>query len=260
MKIISLGAGVQSSVLFLKSCLGEIDKADAAIFADTQGEPEEVYEYLEYLIEIGNKYGIPVYKVSKGDLLQDFLDAKDGKRKRASSIPFHLKENGIKIGLLGRQCTLDYKIMPVRAKVKEIMKSAGLKSVDMLIGISLDEIQRVKPSRVKFITHNYPLIDAGLTRQDCLFWIDKNGFKKPPRSACYYCPFHDNREWRRIKNEMPELWEEAKRLDKYIRHIPGVRADAYLHKSAYPLEEADLEEELNQLDLFNNECEGMCGV
>ena len=42
LRVISLGAGVQSSAMFLMACHGEIAGVDAAIFADTQQEPASV--------------------------------------------------------------------------------------------------------------------------------------------------------------------------------------------------------------------------
>jgi hypothetical protein len=46
--ILNLGAGVQSTALFLMSLDGDLDIVyDAAIFADTGDEPESVYVHLE---------------------------------------------------------------------------------------------------------------------------------------------------------------------------------------------------------------------
>ncbi|NBW19669.1 MAG: hypothetical protein EBR82_68020 [Caulobacteraceae bacterium] len=47
--ILNLGAGVQSTALYLMSLDGEVQKFDAAIFADTQEEPEDVYRHLEWM-------------------------------------------------------------------------------------------------------------------------------------------------------------------------------------------------------------------
>ena len=71
MKIISLGGGVQSSTLLLMSIKGVIDKANFAIFADTQHEPQKTYEYIDYLESICNKSKIPLLKVTKGNLAND---------------------------------------------------------------------------------------------------------------------------------------------------------------------------------------------
>ena len=46
LRILSLGAGVQSSTLALMIEKGEIPMVDAAIFADTQAESKETYEFL----------------------------------------------------------------------------------------------------------------------------------------------------------------------------------------------------------------------
>ena len=47
LRLLSLGAGVQSTTLLLMSLCGELPKLDAAIFADTGWEPARVYEHLE---------------------------------------------------------------------------------------------------------------------------------------------------------------------------------------------------------------------
>lgn len=39
LKVLSLGAGVQSSALLLMSCRGVLPRIDAAVFADTRFEP-----------------------------------------------------------------------------------------------------------------------------------------------------------------------------------------------------------------------------
>ena len=48
-RVISLGAGVQSSTMMFLAYDGVIKNVDAAIFADTGNEPKAVYEYLELL-------------------------------------------------------------------------------------------------------------------------------------------------------------------------------------------------------------------
>ena len=48
--VLSLGAGVQSSTMALMAAKGEITPMpDCAIFADTQAEPQSVYDYLDWL-------------------------------------------------------------------------------------------------------------------------------------------------------------------------------------------------------------------
>ena len=262
MKVISLGAGVQSSTLFLMSCLGEIEKADVAIFADTQGEPPDVYTHLDYLSEFGDKHGISVHRVTKGDLLADFMQFVEGSAKRATMLPLQTRnpDTGLPGGLLGRQCTRDYKLYPIRAKTRALLKERGETRAEMWIGISTDEINRMKESTVAFAKNRWPLIELRMSRQDCLAWYEGKAFPKPPRSACYYCPFHSNTEWQRIRDANPDLWSQAVEIDRKVRNFRAVRYENYLHKSRVPLDEAVLDVDVGQIDMFDNECEGMCGV
>ena len=85
----------------------------------------------------------------------------------------------------------------------------------MLMGISFDEIIRMKDNRLKYMKNNYPLIDKKLRRADCIEWMKKNNYPTPPRSACTFCPYHTN-TWRRIKENKKE-WDEVVALDKAIR-------------------------------------------
>jgi len=264
LRVLSLGAGVQSSTLALMIAKGKIPMVDCAIFADTMGEPKAVYEWLSWLEK---QLNYPVYKVSKGNLRKDMIDAIDGKYKFLS-VPLYTKnaETGKK-GLLFRQCTADYKILPVNKKVRELLglelnekRKKGTK-VEMLMGISMDEVYRVKVNRLKYITNVYPLIELGMNRNDCLNWIKQNNYPTPPRSACTFCPFHSNFEWRKIK-ENKEEWEKVVELDSLVRKGTKKNTDElFLHKSCAPIDQVDLTEKPeDQYNLFNNECEGMCGV
>lgn len=121
-----------------------------------------------------------------------------------------------------RICTADYKIKPVTQKIRELL---GLKKgerrkdnmeVELLMGISLDEVQRMKVNQIKYIKNQYPLIDMRWNRNDCIKWFNKNFNKTPPRSACTFCPFHNNHEWQRVKENKKE-WEEVVKLEKAFR-------------------------------------------
>ena len=131
----------------------------------------------------------------------------------------------------------------------------------MLMGISMDEIVRTRVNRLKYIENVYPLIEFQMRRHHCLQWMEKNNYPRPPRSACTFCPYHSNEEWKDIKKNKEE-WDEVVALDKKIRKGTKKNTDlVYLHKSAVPLDEADLEPNKNQQDLFDDICdEGMCGV
>jgi hypothetical protein len=134
------------------------------------------------------------------------------------------------------------------------------------IGISLDEVSRMKDSREPWILHRHPLIEKRMTRQDCLQWMSAHGYPQPPRSACVYCPFHNDAEWRRLRDEEPKEFARAARFEKQLQKTKAqssnFRTQPFLHRSLVQLSRVDLrsEGEMGQLNFFENDCSGMCGV
>ena len=274
MNIISLGAGVQSSTMALMGATGELDyKIDSAIFADTQAEAKETYKFLDFLEKEISKspYPFPIYRVTSGSLTKEVLKnrtKKTGEFYIKPIIPAFAITDDEK-GIFGRYCTQDFKIRPIRKKIKELL---GYKKgqripkdvcVNQLLGISIDEAHRMKPSRDIWIKNIYPLIDKDLTRGHCLEWMESHGYPTPPRSACVYCPFHSDAEWHRLKTEMPKEFQFAvnfeKELQKKVATDKKIKSKPYLHGSCKPLDEVHFDVN-KSLDLFGNECEGMCGI
>ena len=266
LRVLSLGAGVQSTTLLLMMVHGEIERADHVVFADTGWEPKKVYEHLDNLKQIMEKEKMPFHVVSKGNIREDFLT--DG--KRYASMPLHMIGQDGKKGMVRRQCTAEYKIGPLMKKQREL---AGLKPgqrckehrITTVIGISWDEVQRVKDPEFSWIKHDYPLIDRKITRQDCIDWCVDKGYAMPPRSACIGCPFKNADEWRALK-ETPDEWQDAVEFDEALRTMPHLIArynvTPYLHSARVELRNVDLrtKQEKGIISLFDQECEGMCGI
>jgi len=105
-------------------------------------------------------------------------------------------------------------------------------------------------------------------RHQCISWMKQNGYPEPPRSACYYCPFHSDKEWRKLRDESPELFQKAIDFDKDLRavhknHNKRMKMEVFLHNSCEPLDEIDFDSDEDKGQLtwdFMAECEGMCGV
>ena len=199
MKILSLGSGVQSSTIFLMSCYGEIEKIDCAIFADPCWETKEVYKWLEFLKSEGKKHGIKIHTVQTGNIKEDALvsSVRQADGKRCASMPYFVlgpeeirkkseikKKEKIKIiskegemvtlrklGMIRRQCTGEYKTVPIRKLQRKLLgyeprKRIPLGSMETWLGISTDEMKRAKMSDVRWIELYYPLIDLGMSRGD----------------------------------------------------------------------------------------------
>tara|TARA_R100000049_G_C1853265_1_gene19671 strand:- start:113 stop:505 length:393 start_codon:yes stop_codon:yes gene_type:complete len=129
------------------------------------------------------------------------------------------------------------------------------------MGISVDEVSRMKPNRMPYITNVYPLVDLKLTRQDCKKWIKKHYNIEAPRSACTYCPFHNDQEWREMKEYNPEEFKEVIEFDKRIRlNSRDKDVQVYVHQSCQPIDQVNFSKKDNQPSLFINGCEeGYCG-
>lgn len=131
MRVLSLGAGVQSSTLLLMACEGELE-IDATIFADTQWEPAAVYTF---------------HRVTAGNIREITLGAAG---RRYAPLPLYVQQSSGEQGIGRRQCTKEYKLRPIQRLIRSWDATAA-KPVDMLIGISLDEYTRMADSRVQYV-------------------------------------------------------------------------------------------------------------
>lgn len=294
--ILSLGAGVQSTMLYMLAYQKHpvMPPLDAAIFADTGEEPKAVYEHLKWLKTL---VGPPILERNAGNRLGDGLiysvgpsgysymtnKKRDGVRERFASIPaFTLGKDG-KVGLTRRQCTKEYKTDVVERTIRRDV--LGLKPrqrlpkdvvVHQYMGLSFDEARRVLKVRsifygkTQWLAH-FPLFETNTTRAGCRSWLLKQNIPhRVPRSACVFCPYHCNEEWRNTRT-VPEDWNRACEVDDALRVQTDVCTRAatdqlFVHRSCVPLREAKIDEEETGAEQeqgemeFARECEGMCGV
>lgn len=239
--MLSLGAGIQSSTMFLMACKGIIH-ADGAVFADTLYEPHATYDYLDFLKAEGERSGIALYICSGGDMIEDDI----------VHMPLFFRKKTGGAGMVKRQCTTNYKIRPVRSKMREVIPNT--EHVDMQIGISTDESTRMKPSGVRWIHNKYPLIELGMGRSDCVEWLQDNNYSIPPKSACVFCPYRSIGSWAGLSEQD---FERACAIDEQVRNKSSY-GELFVHRSLKPLRQLD--RTAVEPDLFDNECSGMCGL
>jgi hypothetical protein len=263
-RVLSLGAGVQSTTLALMYSRGDLaPMPDCAIFADTGWEPRAVTRHLDRL-EAALRF--PVYRISVGNIRDDIMTKATTKAGRFAALPWFQKMPDGSEGMGRRQCTAHYKVEPIRRKVRELLGLPFPKRVPpdacvMLIGISTDEAMRARDSRVRFIKNEYPLLDQRMSRSDCRIYLRDRQWKAP-KSACIGCPFHSNAAWREMRDNEPEEFADAVLVDRAIRDagaIRGILGKQFMHRQLVPLDQADLDRG-QPFDLFGNECEGMCGI
>lgn len=294
--VLNLGAGVQSTALYLMSHRQDepelVPRFDFAIFADTQEEPDEVYRHLDWLESLN---GPPILRATFGKLGDDLIhghhevirkpDAKyrPGQTiKQAFHIPAFVKhgDSARRPGIITRKCTATYKIDVIAKAIRR--QILGLepgrpvpKSVTVVqyFGLSFDEPSRVVKTQAKarggWFNPRFPLFELEMTRGDCLRYLDRIVPHLTPRSACSFCPYHSDAEWRRIRDTDPKAWERACEIDEAMRHPEAACAqdldgELYVHPSCLPLRDAPIDSgrDLPGQSLFGfaQECEGMCGL
>ena len=240
---------------------------DGAIFADTGAEPTSVYAHLAWL---ETQLPYPVYRVSAGNLRAEIVSAMLGEKRLDARPPFFTRAGG----MLRRQCTHDYKLVPINRKMRELIHlkkgARGPKQavIEEWIGISIDEAVRAKPSRYSYIRTRWPLIERDMSRADCLEWCASFGLPTPPKSACTFCPYQSDAQWQAMKARDPSSFADAVTIDEIIRPgIPGPNRPLgdgwFVHRSRKPLVECSFEavsDKNSRSDQFSNECEGLCGV
>lgn len=281
LRILNLGAGVQSTTVYLMFLSGEIQPGiDCAVFADTGEEPAAVYAHLRWLQSLA---GPAIVIRSAGRLGADLIQGRNSTGGRFASIPAHTAAHeGTKLGIVRRQCTKEYKIEVIeryiRREVLGLQRGQRIPkdvTVAQIYGISLDEAGRSVRIRERlegrrWITPEFPLIERRMTRGDCLNWLRAFGVPhEVQKSACVFCPFKTNAEWRRLRDTDAEGWARACAVDHALR-VEGTVANRkldqklYVHHTCVPLEGADLgDPDPRQYHLalnWTSECAGMCGV
>jgi len=270
--ILSLGAGVQSTTLYLMAIHGDFP-CQAAIFADTQEEPEAVYAHLEWLKA---QSGPPIMVRTRGSLGDDLTRGENSTHQRFASIPAFTSDGINSPSMTRRQCSREYKTQVVEQTIRR--EIVGLapgralpKDVQIIqyIGISWDERSRafdVERRMKRGWKAIFPLLDRQWTRADCREFLNYNVPHEVPKSACVFCPFHNNNQWARLKAQGGKDWDRIVQIDTAFR-TPGtvvnrnLQQSLYLHRSCKPITEIDFaNSKQGSFDGFLMECQGVCGV
>ena len=245
---LSLGWGVQSWTIAAMVALGDLPPIDLAIHSDTGHEASGTYAHAEKWTPWLTEHGIQVVTVKPEN--NDVIREDWGKKSGSPSIQIpaftltHLSEDNAgganaKEGQIGRQCTRQWKITPIRKHLRSILGPGRLKPGSLVCwqGISLDEWSRMRDSDVGYIQNIYPLVERRMTRLDCIKWLQQHNLDVPNKSACVFCPFHKKSEWRQLKQQGGSDWDHAMDVDQAIRKKRDTM-DIFIHPSRLPLEEA----------------------
>lgn len=275
LRVLNLGAGVQSTTLYLMACDPQDSFAiDCAIFADTGDEPRKVYEHLQWMLGLG---GPPILVRSKGRLGDHLMRGMNSTGQRFASIPAYTKKEGsTKEGQVRRQCTKEYKVDVVERTIRRDLfgMAPGQQMPRKVVCVQILGLSADEPGRAFRVTKNwsakwsrpeFPLLGMGWDRKRCREYLATRVPHRVPRSACVFCPYRTSDEWADMKNDSPEDFARAVEIDEALR-IPGnvvnrgMEAAMYLHRSCIPLQLIDFTTpEPATLNPLGQECLGMCG-
>lgn len=253
-RILNISGGVQSTALLLLSAQGKIERVDYAVFADNGWESRKVHEALDRLErEVCVPAGIPLLRVVTGDMRADCLDPVRG----FAPIPLHVRKADGSRTLGLRQCSGEYKKRPLLRVARNLLGAssrygpvAGGRWAEMWVGISTDEAVRAGREHGRnYAKYRWPLLELGLSRDDCRGVNEAAGFLDVPKTSCIGCPFRTDEEWRALRDECPDEWADAVDFDARIRGLPGLRSDAFLHRSLVPLGVADIDASVREVEL-----------
>ena len=248
-RVWSYGGGTQSAAIAALIVSGVIPAPDIAIIADTGREVASTWDYLHDVIQPELSFEIHIVPHSFDGTGYNTVDLWGGAENDTLLIPaFTNKAATERGGQLPKYCSNEWKTRPLQRFCKE----RGIHSADMMIGFSIDEMQRCRTYvETDAWRHIYPLIDLRMSRGDCIALVERMGWPTPPRSACWMCPYRGDHEWTAIRNT-PDF-EKAIALE---REIHSKDQNAFLHKSMRPIGEIDFS---NEPDLFTKPCSsGMC--
>lgn len=176
-KYLSHGMGVNSTALML--LLHDEGIEFESVFVNHGGDYPETYEYADYL----RRQGFEIKEIEPPLYCG------------CSSIEQYIRKYSFMPGIFARWCTEHFKVIPFLSYI-EIPAIA-------YIGYCYDEKQRAerrdrKHKEENNLRYSYPLIDAKLTRSDCIKLINDHNLMIPPRSTCYFCPFQSKQQIREL--------------------------------------------------------------
>ena len=253
MKILSFGAGMQSTALALMSCENAISLKkgrpmphpdvpiyDLVIFCDLGMEPSWVMDQVIFTQDACEQAEIP-FKILDSPLHADFM--RNFGERRTVSIPWWtLRDDGHK-AKMPRNCTIDYKIEAISKYVRwevlgyrkgQRLRLEDRKAHEMHMGFSYEEQKRCKESTNPMFVNRYPLVEMKLVRADNYAYIRDVWGLETRASACTFCPFHRNYFFRYLRENLPEEYAQLVMVDELLRDKtpkPPMDSDLFISRS-----------------------------
>ena len=242
-QFVAYGGGVNSTAMIvLLKKLGI--RPDVILFADTGGEQQATYDYLDIFnswLKTNNMPEITVVRKATNNV-GDRKTLREAKRTfkkllflRCRNIEaytyaiWHLYIYSSQYSTLEEQCLVTntlpskaygksscsaiWKIEPQELYIKEWLSNHGNgeSKIRRFIGYHADETSRLfdKTTRQPILQignyHNsYPLVENGINQARCIALILSENLPIPPKSACFFCPSRKPTEVKKLPDELLE--------------------------------------------------------
>lgn len=249
MKILSFGAGMQSTALALMSCENirngyavhpKVPIYDNVVFCDLGFEPSWVKRQVEFTRRACKEVGIR-FDVIDAPLYEDLM--KNFGERRTISIPWWTLSNDGRKSKMPRNCTIDYKVEVISKHVRwkllgykkgQRLRPEDVKAHEMHMGFSFEEKRRCKENPNQMFINRFPLVEMELTRADNYAYIRDTWGLETKASACCFCPFHRNYFFQYLRENEPETYEKLLGVDELLRDKnpkPPMDSDIFLSRS-----------------------------
>jgi len=255
---ISCGQGAPSLYLIVMAGQG-LFPADVVITADTgwendclwsTGERTTAKEFWDAVTQpLAEEFGMVAAWVrandGEGNPLPPLQDTQAilPNGKVSIDIPMY----GSKGGKLSQSCTSKYKV----AAMRQELRRRGARTATSHLGLTMDEVGRMKPNDVKWETKAWPLIERKLYRTNAVAELERMGIPYLVTSECDGCPHKD---WPRWKRTSPAMIES---LGEWESNIDGF----FLTRNLIPLSQSLAKMELGEaMDMFEPCDDGYCFV
>lgn len=253
----SFGGGRQSTAALVLAARGDLN-TDLFIFANV-GDDAENPDTLEYIERYSKPYAA-AHGIELVEVQRRFRDGRDPSlyqyvlnEKKSVAIPVRMADTGAPGN---RKCTYDWKIRVVTHYLKRVRR--WVPPWEVQLGISWDESFRMSDADtlIDGISYQktYPLCDLRLRTEDCLRIVRDAGLPEPPKSSCWFCPYHDLKAWAKLRLHRPDLFDKSVALEKQVsdRRVAMGLDGVFLTNRLKPLDVA-VPEGAEQLGLFGDE-------
>jgi len=202
---ISNGQGAPSTMLLL---LARELGATVSITADTGWENDKLWstgerstsrEYFERVTQpLAQEMGVEAVFVRANDENGNPLPPIPDAQLYPTSIdlPFF----GNRGGKLMQSCTGKWKVQAIRQELRR----RGATTAVSLLGLTMDEVHRMKESDRKWNSNEYPLIDRGYYRVMCQAELESRNIPYLITTECDGCPHKDPARWLRTNQRTIE--------------------------------------------------------